>query len=256
MRRINFTVIIGIVMALFTLGKYYLNTDTNEVTGEEQHVSLSPDEEIAIGLQSAPQMAAEYGGLDPSAPDQNLVKQIGQSLVTGSVASQTPYRYDFHLLRDPNTVNAFALPGGQIFITRGLYTRLQNKDQLAGVLGHEIGHVVARHSAERISKQMLTEGLTGAAVLASGGAGGGQMAAMVANVMNMSYGREQELESDELGVRFMVETGAYQPEALIGVMDILEEASGGARQPEFASTHPAPENRRQRILAAIEKYSN
>ncbi len=255
MRRINITVLIGIVMALFTLGKYFLTTDTNEVTGEEQHISLTPEEEIALGMQSAPQMAGEYGGLDPSQPDQTLVKSIGESIISGSVASNTPYQYDFHLLRDPQTVNAFALPGGQIFITRGLYTRLQNKDQLAGVLGHEIGHVVARHSAERISQQMLTQGLTGAAVLASGGYGGGQMAAMVANVMSMSYGREQELESDDLGVRFMAESGLYNPEALIGVMDILEEASGGgSRQPEFASTHPSPENRRARILAAIEKY--
>ena len=80
------------------------------------------------------------------------------------------------------------------------------------------------------------------------------MAAMVANVVSMSYGREQELESDDLGVRFLIEAGSYDPQALIGVMDILEEASGGSRQPEFASTHPSPTNRRQQIQAAIEKY--
>ena len=80
------------------------------------------------------------------------------------------------------------------------------------------------------------------------------MAAVVANVVSMSYGREQELESDELGVRFMTESG-YRPEALIGVMDILEAASGGSRQPEFSSTHPSPENRRERIREAIQKYA-
>ena len=255
MRRVSLPLLIGIGMALFTLAKYFFNTTTNEITGEAQHISLTVEEEIALGLQSRQQMAQQHGGLDPSEPDQRLVDQVGETLVQMTAAGQTPYRYEFHLLRDPNTVNAFALPGGQIFITRALYTRLQNKDQLAGVLGHEIGHVVARHSAERISKQMLTEGLTGAAVLASGGAGGGQMAAVVANVVNMSYGREQELESDELGVRFMSRAG-FDPEALIGVMDILEQASGGSRQPEFASTHPSPDNRRQRIRESIQKYAN
>ncbi len=253
MRRIGVTVFIGIIMALFTLGQYFFNTDTNPVTGEEQHVSLTVEEEIAIGLQSAPEMANRHGGLDPSEADQNLVDQVGRKIVSQSAASETEYQYDFHLLRDANTVNAFALPGGQVFITRALYTQLENLDQLAGVLGHEVGHVVARHSAERISQQRLAEGLTGAAAVGTGGAGGGQLASVIANVVTMSYGREQELESDDLGVRFMIEAG-YEPEALVGVMDILERASGGSRQPEFASTHPSPDNRRQRILEAIAKY--
>lgn len=254
MRKINGTVLIAIVMALFTLGRYFFNTDYNEITGEEQHVSLSVEEEIAIGLQSAPEMAQRHGGLDQSREDQNLVDQVGRRIVERSVAANTEYQYDFHLLADANTVNAFALPGGQVFITRALYTRLQDIDQLAGVLGHEVGHVVARHSAERISQQRLAEGLSGAAVIGSGSYGGGQMASVIANAVTMSYGREQELESDELGVRFMIEAG-YEPEALIGVMDILEAASGGSRQPEFSSTHPSPENRRQRILESIEKYN-
>ena len=253
MRRINITVLLGIGMALFTLARYYFNTDYNEVTGEEQHVSLSVEEEIAIGLQSAPEMAQRHGGLDRSREDQNLVDQVGNRIVQRSAAASTDYRYDFHLLADANTVNAFALPGGQVFITRALYTRLQDIDQLAGVLGHEVGHVVARHSAERISQQRLAEGLSGAAVVGTGSVGGGQMANVIANAVTMSYGREQELESDELGVRFMIEAG-YRPEALIGVMDILEEASGGSRQPEFSSTHPSPDNRRQQIQEAIRKY--
>ena len=81
-----------------------------------------------------------------------------------SAAGQSPYQFQFHLLNDPETINAFALPGGQVFITEGLLKRLQTDGQLAGVLGHEIGHVVARHGAEHIAKQQLTQGLTGAAV--------------------------------------------------------------------------------------------
>ena len=113
--------------------------------------------------------------------------------------------------------------------------------------------MVARHGAERIAKQELTQGLTGAAVVASGDYNTAQAAQMIAGLVNMSYGRDQELESDDLGVRFMTQAG-YDPEALITVMEILEKASGGQRQPEFMSTHPSPENRVQKIRDAIAKY--
>lgn len=182
-----------------------------------------------------------------------MVKEIGQRIVQNSDAKNTPYQYDFHLLADPEVVNAFALPGGQVFITTALITQFETEDELAGVLGHEIGHVVARHGAERIAKQELTQGLTGAAVIASGDYNTAQAAEMIASLVNMSYGRDQELESDDLGVRFMLQAG-YDPEALISVMEILEKASGGQRQPEFLSTHPSPENRVQKIRDAIEKY--
>jgi predicted Zn-dependent protease len=148
-------------------------------------------------------------------------------------------------------VNAFALPGGQIFITDALLRRLETEGQLAGVLGHEIGHVVARHSAQQMAKNQLTQGITGAVLVASGGGGGeAQLAMMIGNMVNMKYGREDELESDELGVRFMSQAG-YDPRALIGVMKILQEASGGAAPPEFFSTHPSTPNRVATIEAAI-----
>src|ERR671917_2984464 len=88
-------------------------------------------------------------------------------MVSRSAAGQSPYRFEFHVLDDPQTINAFALPGGQVFITEGLLKRLTTDGQIAGVLGHEIAHVVARHGAEHIAKQQLTQGLTGAAVLAT-----------------------------------------------------------------------------------------
>ncbi|MCL4139976.1 UNVERIFIED_CONTAM: hypothetical protein GTU68_045640 [Idotea baltica] len=197
-------------------------------------------------------MAEQHGGLHPSQKDQDIVDKVGNSLVNNSIAKETPYRYDFHLLRDPQTINAFALPGGQIFITYALYSQLQNEDQLAGVLGHEIGHVVGRHSAERIAKQGLTQGII-SGVLVGGGDGTGQMAAMIGNVINMKYGRGDELESDELGVKFMLDAG-YQPEEMMGVMEILKAAAGPNRTPEMQSTHPDPENRIEKIKEAIEKY--
>ena len=247
------TIIIALLLAGFSLFKYFSNQQTNPITGEVQHVSISPEQEVAIGLQSAPQMAQQHGGLHPDARAQEHVKMVGQRLVRNTVVSNSEYQYDFHLLRDERVVNAFALPGGQVFITAALYAKLENEDQLAGVLGHEVGHVIHRHGAERIAKMELTQGLTGAAVVASGDYNTAQAAQMIGNLINMKYGREQELESDDFGVRLMVEAG-YDPEHLIGVMDILEDASGGQQRSEFTSTHPSPENRREMIREAIERY--
>lgn len=251
-------ILIAIVVALFAIASYYFGTTQveNPITGEVQRVNMSVEDEIMMGLQAAPEMAQQFGGLHPDEEAQQLVDDVGQRLVTGSEAMQTDYQFDFHLLADPETVNAFALPGGQIFITAALFERIQTEGQLAGVLGHEIGHVVARHSAERIAKAQLMEGLTGAAVIAAydpenpSSAQRAQMAAVVGQLITMKYGRDDELESDRLGVRFMADAG-YDPRALIGVMQILSEAGGGG-QPEFFSTHPNPENRIGEIQEAIE----
>ncbi len=248
------TLIIALVMVGFSLFKYFSQSQYNEITGETQRISLTVDQEIQLGLQSTPRMMQQHGGLHPDEKAQALVKRVGKRLVDNSIARSTHYEYDFHLLADPNVINAFALPGGQCFITQALYAKLENEDQLAGVMGHEIGHVIARHGAERIAKQELTQGLTGAAVIAAGDYGSTQAAQMIAGMVNMKYGREQELESDELGVRFMIEAG-YNPSEMIGVMRILKAASGdGKRQPEFMSTHPDPGNRMEKIEDAIEKY--
>jgi predicted Zn-dependent protease len=245
--------ILGLILAAFAYFSYLSSSEYNEILGVEQRIAMSKDQEIALGLQSAPEMADQYGGLDTNANDQAIVDTVGNKLIHQSVAAKTNWRFEFHLLADTKTVNAFALPGGQIFITRALYERLQSEDQLAGVIGHEIGHVIARHGAQHLAKQQLTQGLTGAAVVASGDQSVGQMAAMVGQMVNMRYGRDDELQSDEIGVRLMHEAG-YDPHALIGVMEILAKAGGGKRQPEFFSTHPNPENRVEKIKAAIAKY--
>jgi predicted Zn-dependent protease len=145
------------------------------------------------------------------------------------------------------------LPGGQVFITAALYLRLENEDQLAGVLGHEIGHVLGRHSSERIAKSQLGKGLTDALVIATGDRSTSQIAHQVNTVIQMSHGRDQELESDDLGVRLMMQAG-YEPMEMIGVMKILKEASGGSQRPEWQSSHPNPENRAEKIIESIQKY--
>jgi predicted Zn-dependent protease len=249
---------IGVIIAIVVVIGYFGRSTKNPVTGQSQRVALSVDQEIALGLQSAPEMAAQFGGLHPDPTAQALVDRVGARLLQqGFEGVDLPYPFEFHLLADTKTVNAFALPGGQIFITAALYTRLETEGQLAGVLGHEIGHVIERHGAEHMAKQQLTQGLIGAVAVGAtdpnspvGPQQAAMMAQLVGQMVNMKYGRDDELESDRWGVRLLLDSG-YDPRALIAVMEILREASGGSGQPEFMSTHPDPGNRIARIEAVI-----
>lgn len=242
-------IFIGLAIVAFAFIQRCSNKEENPYTGRVQNINMTADQEIAIGLQTAPQMAQQHGGLYPDERLQAFVDAVGNRLVQKSIARETPYRYEFHLLADDRTINAFALPGGQIFITYALFSKL-NEAQLAGVLGHEIGHVIGRHSAERIAESNFWKTLS---MGASVGADMGNVVAGIGQNTLLSNGRGDELESDELGVVFMIQSG-YDPEEMIRVMQILKEAAGPNRVPEFQSTHPDPENRIQRIREAIEKY--
>lgn len=243
-------IIIGLIIAAFSLFSYFASQQYNDVTGENQHLSLTVDQEIALGLQSAPEMVQQFGGVYQNQDVQRMLDQIGNRLVNDSVAADTPWEFEFTVLDDPNTINAFALPGGPTFITTGLLNELQTEDEVAGVMAHEIVHVLARHSAQQIAKSQLTNGLVGAVGVASGEASAAQTAALIGQLVNMSYSRDAESQSDSIGVCLMISAG-YDPEAMVEVMHVLESASGGQRQPEFLSTHPSPENRISRIEQAI-----
>lgn len=251
MRGKNFKIRLFIALAVvaFAYLRKCSQEEVNPYTGKTQAISLSPEQEIAIGLQSAPGMAKQHGGLHQNSQYQALVDDVGNKLVNNSIAKETPYDYEFHLLADPNTINAFALPGGQIFITYALFSKLENEDQLAGVLGHEIGHVLGKHSNERITNanfwQIIAMGASSVDL--------GSVAQQYGQGELLKNGRGDELESDELGVLIMINAG-YQPEELIGVMEILKAAAGPNRVPEFQSTHPDPENRIEKIKEAIAKY--
>jgi len=247
---------IGLIFAAIAFGSYYFGTESfdNPVTGRTQRVALSPKEEIALGLNSVPEMERQFGGLHVDSKLQQKIDQIGKRLVEANpLVHQSPYYFEFHLLGDPDTVNAFALPGGQVFITYGLLKLLKTDDEIAGVLGHEVIHVVGRHSNEQMAKAQLSQGLVGAVVMAGGqdyGNTAGQLAQFVSQLTNTSYGREDELESDKLGVRIMKGAG-YDPNAMITVMEVLEQAAGGNSPPEFLSTHPNPGHRIERIRQEI-----
>ena len=161
--------LIALAIAAFAFISYYAKPgDVNEVTGLPERVAMA--EEIQLGLQAAPQMAGQHGGSSRSMADQQRVQQVGWRLLKAleydleaynqqnpEAKRRNPYRdsFQFTLLSDQRTVNAFALPGGQVFVTHALYDQLESEGQLAGVLGHKIGHVLARHGNKRMAKQGL-----------------------------------------------------------------------------------------------------
>ena len=246
----------GIVALVAVIG-YCGSEETNPVTGEEQRVALTAEQEVALGLQAAPQLSEQYGGLEPDETAQAAVDRIGGRLVERTIAAGSPYSFEFHVLDDDETLNAFALPGGQVFITNGLLGRLGTEERLAGVLAHEVAHVIGRHGAEHLAQQQLAQGLAGATTIATydpsnpGSVATGAIAQAVAQLANMRFSRDDELEADELGVRLLAEAG-YDPRTMIEVLRILSEESSGV--PEFFSTHPSPDNREQRIRQVVAEY--
>ncbi len=254
--------IIAIAVALFAVISYYGRPgDENQITGESQRVAMTEEaDEIRMGLAARREMAAQFGGLDADPQAQALVKKIGEELLQALDDSlepggrSNPYResFSFTLLADPQTVNAFALPGGQIFVTHALFRDLETEGQLAGVLGHEIGHVIERHSNQQMAKQQFFQGLAAAGGVVGGDQRSAQMAQAVAQLASMKYGRDDELQADQWGVRLTSMAG-YDPRAMIGVMKVLEKASQGKSPPEFMSSHPSTPHREQEIEALIAK---
>jgi predicted Zn-dependent protease len=257
----NLRVLAGIVIAVIAVIIYMTRVEVNPVTGKKQHIGMGVDQEIALGLQSAPEMAAKMGGaIDPAAdPRARMVAIVGRRIVERSDAKRSPYvgNFHFYLLDDPRTVNAFALPGGPIFITEALYDKLGDEAELAGVLGHEIGHVIGRHAAEHMAQGRLGQMLTVAfGVGASGGDDRGRKALMIASMVNqltqLKFSRGDESEADTFGLKYMAEAG-YDPSAMLDVMEILKEAAKGGRTPEFLATHPLPETRLEEIRATLKE---
>jgi predicted Zn-dependent protease len=243
--------LIALAIVAFAVISYYAKPgDKNEVTGETQRVALTEEaDEVQLGLQAAPEMVSQHGGLSRDVEGRQTVKRIGDKLIVAldrdlaAKGFRNPYPFRFMLLADPQTVNAFALPGGQVFMTQALYNALQTEDQVAGVLGHEIGHVLSRHGNQQMARQGMFQGIAGAIGVLGGDVNSARMGQMVSAVLSTKYGREAELQSDRWGVRLMQMAG-YDPCAMVGVMEVLEAAGGGGGgPPEFLSTHPKPANR-------------
>ncbi len=240
----------AIVIAALGFFMYLMQVQQNPVTGERQHISLSPIQEIRLGLQSAPAMAQKMGGeISPQNPYHIEVEKMGAFLVANTVARTSPWKFKFHVLADTKTVNAFALPGGQIFITMGLLNELQTEAQLAGVLSHEMGHVIERHSAEQMAKSELGQSLIFAVGTGSAdpnhpeyAMNATKLASFVNHMVELRYSRKDETEADMWGLKLMEQAG-YNPRAMIQVMEILKAAGDKGHTIEMFQTHPNPDIR-------------
>lgn len=236
---------------------------TNPVTGQSDFVLMSEEQEIALGRQYSPQVLKETPAYDN--PElAAYVQQIGTQIASHSHRANLIYRFT---VLDSQDVNAFALPGGYIYITRGLLAYLNSEAELAAVLGHEIGHVTARHSVRQQSTATAT-GLIGAVLAgASGVQGAGDLANVASTAIVRGYGREHELEADRLGAEYLARSN-YDPQAMLRVIRVLKDqesfeiqrAKEEGREPHvyhgLFSTHPDNDARLKEVIGAANKYAN
>jgi predicted Zn-dependent protease len=222
---------------------------TNPVTGRRELSLVSESQEIAMGREAAQQTVQSIGAVPDSAL-QRYVSSLGMAMARASERPGLPW--SFTVIDDP-MVNAFALPGGPIFITRGILSHMNSEAQLVSVLGHEIGHITAKHSVQQMSQAQLAQiGLVTAMIVRPGLAQFGDLASQGLGLLFLKFGRDDERQADELGFRYMV-SARYSPAEMAEMFRTLARLGGGGegRVPEWLSTHPDPGNRVQATLDRI-----
>jgi len=240
---------------LFTLGIvlcFCAGCAINPITGEEDLMFYPEDKDIAIGKKYAPEVEKQLDGRIANEDLQNYIDRIGQKIAR--VSQRPDLEYHFVALQDEST-NAFALPGGYVFVLRGMLEKLTSESQLAALLGHEIAHVVARHSMAALSRQHVLDALMVAAIAGRAPGETVRAASLTRLFLDLRYSREDEREADLAGLAYMTAAG-YDPHGAVELIQSLEDEHT-VKQIEFFSTHPSPRNRRQYIAQEIEnKYSH
>jgi predicted Zn-dependent protease len=238
-------VVLGLAGTAFTVA-----CSTNPATGKSQLTLVSESQEIAMGRQSDSGGVQQMGLVQDQAV-QNYIRSIGTKL--SQVSERPQLEWTYRVVDDP-VVNALAIPGGFVYITRGILGYLNNEAQLAGVMGHETGHVTARHSVEQISRSQLAQlGLGIGSVLSPTVASLSNVAGAGLSVLFLKFSRDDESQADQLGLRYMTKLG-YDPHEMAKVMSELgrvSSAEGGGKTPEWLETHPDPANREQAINQQI-----
>ena len=221
----------------------------NPVTGRRELLLISREQEIAMGREAAPQFEKEFGGRVPNAVLQTYVQSVGARL---AAASDRPMPYSYTLLGS-DVPNAFALPGGPVFITAGLLRRMTNERQLAAVLGHETAHVAARHSVKQMQKQMGAQLLVEIAGRIGGeGGAAGDVAKVVSSVVTLKYSRDDEYQADAVGIRYAARA-AYNPWGMAELLNVLKglaDTEPGTFA-EMFQTHPLSSKRIQQAEAIL-----
>lgn len=223
---------VSLMALVAVIGYYGIRSYNPALPALVRRPQITPQQEIAIGLQAAPAMAQRYGGLSADPQGRQRVDRICHDLVEKTEARRSPYDFDCHVLADTGTVDAFALPGGQVFVTAGLIARFPSDAELAGVLGHEIGHVLARHATQRIAETRIAPGLTGAAVLAAydpadpASRRKAAVATLIGRLVDLRFSSREEAEADHLGTRLATQAG-YDPREAAQAVRLLAAVSDG-----------------------------
>ena len=231
---------VGLLFSLLVV----LSCAVNPVTGKRELILMSESQEIALGQQSDPQIVAMFGLYD-DAELAAYVDGIGQNLA--AVSHKPDLKFTFRILDSP-VINAFALPGGYVYVTRGILSHMNNESELAVVLGHEIGHVTARHGAAQQSRATLAGLVLGVgSIFSEQVARFGGLAQSALGILFLKYGRDDEHESDQLGVQYSLAAG-FDPERGAKFFEVLDRQSqeSGQSLPDWLSTHPAPADRVER----------
>lgn len=247
----------GLLIALLVLA----SCATNPVTGKSDFVLMSEDKEKSLGRELHEKILRQKGAYDD--PElQAYVQRIGSSLA--SVSHRQDLNYQFTVVDGPQ-VNAFALPGGYIYIERGLLAYLNSEAELAAVLGHELGHVTARHSVRQHSASTTTQVLTSVLASTAGVYGAQDVANIASTALVRGYGREHELEADRLGAQYLARAG-YDPASMLKVIRVLKDqelydvrrAREEGREPQayhgLFSTHPDNDQRLKEVIAAADQH--
>jgi predicted Zn-dependent protease len=242
-RRLTF---IGLLVPTLLVGSGVGSCARNPVTGKSELSLISESQEIQMGQEASKEVAQSIG-IYNDAKINDYVASIGKRIAANSERPNLPW--EFHVVDDAS-VNAFALPGGFIYVTRGLLGAINDEAELATVVGHEIGHVTNRHSVQQISKAQLAQlGLGIGSILSSDIARFGQLASAGLSVLFLKYSRDAENQADQAGFRYALKQNydVREMSKVFETLDRLSQSSGGGKLPEWLATHPSPGNRIEHI---------
>jgi len=243
-RRLTFIAVPILILALVTGLYFSRKAQTNPVTGQQQHISLTTEQEIAWGIESAPQLAVRFGGICRDEAANKKLKMIGRKLVASSDIAKSPYQFDFHLLADSISVETFAFPGGQIFVTAGLFKKLKTDEKIAVILSHQIGHVIGRHASARLFKVSIFEEIKKPDTILVADFPPRLIMEYLSEFISLEYNTAEENEADKLGLNSFVRAGFHSNSFL---PDFPELKSNIEKSKMFPQKHRNFLNRKEKL---------
>lgn len=234
-----------ILIPVFSL--LFIGCAVNPVTGKKQLMLISPSQTLQLGGKYAPEVEKQFGGPIDNITLQNYIDRVGLRIARVSHSPDLEFQYT---AVNDESINAMALPGGYVFITRGMLEQLSSEGQLAAILAHETVHVTANHTAQSMSNQIGLDILLSAVTSEKTPQGLVTISQLGTRLLHLRHSRKHELEADWYGLDYLAKAG-YNPYAMIEVMQMLEEQNE-VRPFEYFSTHPSPQNRKEKLMEKIQ----